>query len=277
MTEFDWHASPELLTRFAADPGTVDDTTAASLEAHLVRCPDCRRALGGHVDPAVITASWDAVAERIDQPRRPLRRSTGVLQASVASPALVAASAVLAVTLLVVVGIAAAVEPSWSVALLVAVAPIGPVAAAVVAFWPTTDPAGSLSVATPLAGGRLPFLRALFATAVSAVAGLLSSVLTPLGSFEAVVWLLPGLAFAAIVIAVATWIEPVRLAVGLGAAWWTACALWVRGRRASALIDAANDVATHALPIAVTCITVIVLASLVTLSRRDAQPNWRTA
>lgn len=277
MTDFDWHAPPELLTRFAAGPGTVDGTTAASLEAHLVRCADCRRGLAGAVDRAMITASWDAIAERIDQPRRPLRRSTGALQASLASPALIAASAMLAATLLVGVGVAAAVEPAWSVALLVAVAPLGPVAAAVVAFWPATDPAGSLSVATPLAGGRLPFLRALFATAVSTLAGLSSSVLTPLGSFEAVVWLLPGLAFAAIVIAAATWVDPVRLAVGLGAAWWTVCALWARGHRAGAVVDAANDVAPHALPIAVTCITVILLASIVTLSRRDAQPNWRTA
>lgn len=276
MTDRDWHVPAGLLTRFWADPSAVDDTTAASLEAHLVRCPGCRRALDGHVDPAVVTASWDAIADRIDQPRRPLQ-SAGALQASLASPALITASTALAAALLAAVGVIAAVEPSWSVALLVAVAPLGPVAAAVVAFWPATDPGGSLSVATPLAGGRLPFLRALFATSVSAAAGLLSGVLTPLGSFEAIVWLLPGLAFAAIVIAAATWVDPARLAIGLGAAWWTLCALWARGHRARDFVDAAGDVADHAAPVAMVCVTVIVLASIVTLSRRDARPNWRTA
>ena len=69
MTDADWHAPPTLLARFAARPRRVDDMTAASLEAHLVACADCRRQLTAAVDPALAAASWDAVADRIDRPR----------------------------------------------------------------------------------------------------------------------------------------------------------------------------------------------------------------
>ena len=72
MTDTDWHAPPGLLARFATDPNALDDTTAASLEAHLVGCPACRGALGGSADPALVTASWEAIAARIDAPRQHL-------------------------------------------------------------------------------------------------------------------------------------------------------------------------------------------------------------
>ena len=274
--DYDWHVPVDRLERYV--DGSSAPIERGSIESHLIACEHCRsnlsavRPTGDAPNDAVLRA----ITDRIDQSRRPLRRSTGALQVSLASPALVAASALLAASLLVMVGLAAAIRPSWSVAVLVALAPLGPVVAAVVAFWPTTDPAGSLSVATPLAGGRLPFVRALFATVVAAVAGVLSSAFTPLGSYEAVVWLLPGFAFAAIVIAAATWTDPMRLAVGLGAGWWTVCALWARGHRTDGMVDAANDLAAHAAAVQVLCLAVIVLAAIVTLSRRDALPNWRT-
>jgi hypothetical protein len=274
--DYDWHVPVDRLERYVG--GASAPIERGSIETHLLACERCRsnlataRSVGRGPNDAVLRA----ITDRIDRSRRPLRRSTGTLQVSLASPALIAASALLAATLFAVVGVAAAIEPSWSVAVLVALAPLGPVAAAVVAFWPTTDPAGSLSVATPLAGGRLPFVRALLATSVSGVAGLVSSAFTPLGSSDAVVWLLPGFAFAAIVIAAATWTDPVRLAVGLAAGWWTVCLLWVRGHRADGIVAAANDLAAHAMPVQMLCIAVIVLASIVALSRRDAQPNWRT-
>ena len=275
--DHDWHVPVDRLERYAG--GAAGRVERDSIEAHLLACEHCRSnlAIGGS-DPSAAThdAMLRAITDRIDQPRRPLRRSTGALQVSLASPALVAASALLTATLLAAVGIAAAIEPSLGVAVLVAMAPLAPVAAAVVAFWPATDPAGSLAVATPLAAGRLPFLRALFATAVSAVASLISSAFTPLGWSESVAWLAPGFAFAAIVIAAATWVNPVRLAVGLGAGWFAVCTLWARRRRTLSTADVVDELATRVVPMLILCLVVIVLASIVTLSRRDAQPNWRT-
>ena len=69
MTNTDWHAPPELLAWFAHDPAALDDMTAASVEAHLVVCDNCRKQMTAAVGPALVTTSWDAIADRIDQPR----------------------------------------------------------------------------------------------------------------------------------------------------------------------------------------------------------------
>ncbi|HUP75686.1 MAG TPA: zf-HC2 domain-containing protein [Acidimicrobiales bacterium] len=274
--DYDWHVPVDRLERYAA--GAAGPIEQDSIEAHLLVCDHCRANLATARQDAAAAhdAMLRAITDRIDQPRRSLHRSTGALQVSLASPALVGASALLATMLLAAVGVAAAIEPRFSIAVLVAVAPLAPVVAAVVGFWPATDPAGALSAATPLAAGRLPFLRALFATAVSAAAGLISSAFTPLGWSDSLVWLAPGFVFAAIVIAAATWMNPLRVAVGLGAGWCVVCTLWARGHRSLATVDAVNELATHGARIQIVCVVVIVVASIVTLSRRDAQPNWRT-
>ena len=87
---------------------------------------------------------------------------------------------------------------------------------------------------------------------------------------------LPDSVFAAIVIAAATWMNPLRVAVGVGAGWCVICLLWARGHRSLDTVDAIDDFATHGARIQIACLAVIVVASIVTLSRRDAQPNWRT-
>ena len=280
--EDDWHVPIDRLERYAG--GATGRIERDSIEAHLLACEHCRSNIAGARSLAGTTndAMLRALTDRIDQPRRLLRRSTGALQVSLASPPLVVASALLAATLLAAVGIAAVVEPPLGVPVFVAVAPLAPVVAAVVGFWPTTDPAGALSVATPLAAGRLPFLRALVATVVSAAAGLISSAFTPLGWSDSLVWLAPGFAFAAIVVAAATWMNPARLALGMGAGWIAVCVLWARGHRSLATDslaagDSIKDLAAQGARVQIVCLIVIVLASIVTLTRRNAQPNWRTA
>src|SRR4051812_19011263 len=67
----DWHATPEVLARFATAPDAVDDLTAASLEAHLLGCGPCRRAVATAAAGAPVAAAvtWDEIADRIDRPR----------------------------------------------------------------------------------------------------------------------------------------------------------------------------------------------------------------
>lgn len=273
----DWHAPADRLERYLA--GATEPIERHSIEAHLLVCGQCRSNLAAVRPPpgAAHDTVLRAITDRIDRPRRPLRHSTGALLVSLASPPLVIATVLLAAALVAAVGVATAINRPVGVAVLIAAAPLAPVAAAVIAFWPATDPAGSLSIATPLAGGRLPFLRALIATTISAVAGLISSGFTPLEWSESVVWLAPGFAFAAVVVAAATWINPMRLALGLGVGWLVVYALWVRGHRTVATVDAVNDLATRGAQVQMICVAVITLASIVAMSRRDAQPNWRTA
>ena len=80
-----WHVPPALLARFADDSGTVDDVIAASIDAHLLACAECRHGLTAVAAPGLAATSWAAVADRIDRPRttvleRILRRLIGVLR-----------------------------------------------------------------------------------------------------------------------------------------------------------------------------------------------------
>ena len=52
MTDTQWHASSAVLAEFAFDPAAIDDMTAASIEAHLVTCPECRRQMTMTADPS---------------------------------------------------------------------------------------------------------------------------------------------------------------------------------------------------------------------------------
>ena len=273
----DWHVPVDRIERYerVESPPTERD----SIESHLLGCELCRAVLATarQSTPTAEDAALRAVLDRIDRPRRPLAWGTSALQVSLASPQLVAATAGLAALLLVAVGSAAAVEPRLGVAMLIALAPLAPVAAAVAAFWPASDPAGALSAATPLAGGKLPFLRAVFATAFSALAGLLGSAFTALGWSESIAWLAPGFAFAAIVIAAATWIDPRTVAIGMSVAWLGGCSLWLQELRRTAVLDAFDDLATNAAPVQVGCMAVIALGTVVAFQRREARPNWRTA
>lgn len=273
----DWHVPVDRLVRYAG--GDANPIERDSIEAHLLACDHCRSNLttarpsaGGSHDATLL-----AITNRIDHPRRPLRGATGSLRVSIASPSFVLASTLLVSSLVIIVAISNAFMPRWSALVLILIAPLAPVAAAAIAFLPTTDPAGSLAVATPLAAGRLPFIRAMFGTAVSALAGFLSSAFTPLGWYDSVAWLAPGFAFAAIVVAGSTWVHPVHMAVGLGTGWAAICAVWARGQRNLVTVDAVNALVTRGARVQVACLVVIVLATLVTLSRRDSQPNWRTA
>ena len=58
---------PTLLARFAADPATVDDVAAASVEAHLIACADCRPGPGRRRRPGA------SVSDQLGRRRRPDR------------------------------------------------------------------------------------------------------------------------------------------------------------------------------------------------------------
>ncbi|MBA3742280.1 MAG: zf-HC2 domain-containing protein, partial [Sporichthya sp.] len=72
-----WHLDDESARRYA--DGTAGQPFAASAEAHLTACADCRGLLVPLVDRVRVEAIWDVVAERVDAPRpgpveRALRR-----------------------------------------------------------------------------------------------------------------------------------------------------------------------------------------------------------
>jgi len=238
MTNTDWHAPPDLLARFAHNPAALDDMTAASVEAHLVVCADCRGQMAAAVSPALVTASWDAIADRIDQPR-PARLErvlhgigvgSGFGRLLAATPALQGAG-LLAICVLaagaVVLSLTADAEGPFLV-----MAPLVPLAAVAASFAPAADPAGEAAVATPMHGAGLVIRRAIAVVGITfGVLGAAALALPDLGP-TAAAWVLPALAMALGTLALGTWLR-VEVAVGVLTSAWllgVSSVWWLAGR-----------------------------------------------
>ena len=272
MTNTDWHAPPDLLARFAHDPAAVDDMTAASVEAHLVVCADCRRQMTAAVNPALVTASWDAIADRIDQPEpalleRVLHRigvGSGLGRLLAATPALQGAG-LLAICVLAAGAVAVSRTTDAEGPFLV-LAPLVPLAAVASSFAPAADPAGEAGVATAVHGAGLVVRRAVAILGVTfGVLGAAALALPDLGS-AAAAWVLPALALALSTLALGTWLR-VEVAVGvLTGAWllgvWSVW--WLTGRD----IPLA-DSATFAFTGQMTALAAAVVAATIAATRRD--------
>lgn len=233
MTSTPWHAPPELLERFTSDPGGLDPGVAASVESHLVACAGCRTELSARADPAAIDASWDAVADRIDQPRASVLEwlltrlgvDSGPARLTAATPALRTSGlmAVLAVTAAAVVA-ARHADADGPFLLL---APLVPLALVAVTFSAALDPVGEAGVATPMHGAGLVVRRSVSVLLVAFAVLLIGSLATPeLGSVS-FAWVLPGLALAVGSLALGTWVR-IDVAAGSLAFIWSAGLLTLR-------------------------------------------------
>ena len=225
MTSTTWHAPPDVLERFAGDPGGLDDVTAASVEAHLVACPDCRRVVARAAAPALVDESWAAIADVIDRPHPNLvERLLELVGLPSTTARLLGATAPLraaglVTTLLLAAGAAALSRQSGADGPFLVLAPLAPLAAVAATFAPVLDPGGEAGVATPLYGAGLVVRRAAAVLSVTFVALGLASLTLPHLSGEAAAWVLPGLALTLGALALGTWTR-IEVAVwSLGATW----------------------------------------------------------
>lgn len=208
-----WHATSELLARFATAPASIDGVTAVSLEAHLLDCNQCRRAVAAAAEPAAVDAGWDAIADRIDRPRPTLAERllvrllpTHVTRVVAATPAL-RLSWLLAFTVVVAAVVLVGRQAGTDAPFLV-LAPLVPLAGVAVSFGPAPDPAGETAVATPLYGAALLLLRTAAVLATSMVvlgAGALS---LPGLEWRDAGWILPAVALTFGALALSTWVAP---------------------------------------------------------------------
>ena len=274
----EWHLSDVDLGRYSAL--AMRTFELASVESHLMACARCRAALPDNRPASPATGygrdvAWDRIAERIDRSRfsRGVHRS--VFRFSFASPELLATTLGLAAALVFVVGVVALSAQSRSVPVLLALAPLLPVCGAVLAYRPAADPVGAMASATPFASGRLPLIRAVYASSISFAAGVVATALVPDGRSTLILWLLPGLAFTAIVLAVGTWIDPSSAAFGLTVTWVGAVGLWA-ARRQVFDGEALRELLIDRPAVQATFLTAAVLGGLICVARRDSLPNWRT-
>jgi hypothetical protein len=220
-----WHAADDLLVRYVrGDAGAVQ---GASLEQHLVHCADCRTRIATHVDAAPLGAVWARIQEQAQAPAPSLVERV-LIRLGVSEPDALLVSVApslrtswlfgLAVTL-GFVGLSAAYGGSRGLALFLLVAPLVPVAGVAFAYGPDVDPAYEVGVAVPYPAARLLLLRSGAVLATSLPLVLAAALLVPALSWTAISWLLPALAFTAVMLAASTWTKPTVTGVALGIVW----------------------------------------------------------
>lgn len=272
MTNIDaWHVSDHELERYANH--RIPAFSRASVEAHLLDCATCRSAIAAVRDPG--DAMWIRIADRIDQPGRPMRSSTTALQVSTASPLLIAATLAVGVAVILGVGVVSVVAPRVSLPLFVLLAPLAPVLGVVLAFQTRIDPAGELAAATSLASGRLPFMRAALSSGVALVAVAFASLFVAIAITDVAVWLLPGVAASTAVAAMSTWIEPRRVALVLGVFWAGLVTIWSWGPRPRGGRPDLGDFVGERPSVQVGLAVLATCCGTIAYLRRNELPDWR--
>jgi hypothetical protein len=213
-----WHAAPHLLERFATEPDTLDNVTASSLEEHLIACEPCRRAVAAAADPALLSTSWDSIADRVDRPRPSLAERflawffpDDMARVVAATPALQLSW--LAAIVAVIAAVVVASRSADALAPFLAIAPLVPLAGVAISFGPAPDPAGEAAVATPMHGAGLVLRRTIVVLATSVALLLAASAALPVLEWRAVGWLLPAIGLSAAALALSTWFAPITATV----------------------------------------------------------------
>lgn len=241
-----WHAPSDTLVQFARSPETIDEVMAASVEQHLVACAECRAVVAGATDSALLRRSWAEIVDVIDQPHqnhleRLLDRGgmpTHLARIVGSTPQLRVAW--LATTMLLAAAAVAAARDMGSDAPFLVIAPLVPLASALLVFLPTEEPGGEAALGTPMYGAGL-LLRRVVAILVPtflilAVVGLAQPDLTAGGA----AWVLPGLALALASLALSTMMRASTATATLGFGWvLLVAAAATLGDRAAPLAESA--------------------------------------
>ncbi|SFO16537.1 Putative zinc-finger, partial [Streptomyces sp. cf124] len=217
-----WHADDGDLREYAH--GTLAAPRLWSVETHLAACADCRAALSAHVPPAEISAGWARLDAALDAPRPgPVESLLVRLGVADHTARLLAATPVLrrswlgavVLTLLLAVGVGVAASPL----LLLATAPLLPLAGVAVSFGPALDPTYETAVVAPMHTFRLLMVRTVAVLATTTALSALASLALPSFGLAALGWLLPALALTSTGVALTARLGPVLAPVLVGTGW----------------------------------------------------------
>jgi hypothetical protein len=229
-----WHTDGGLLDAYA--DGSVDHARAASVEAHLLACADCRRLVGDRVDPARGDAVWTEIIDKVDRPKVRLiervLRGLGV-PAHTARVLVATRSIQLSWLLGVAVVLAFAVMADsigrQSMLPFLIAAPILPVAGVAAAFGPVVDPTYEVTMASPLATTRLLLLRSVAVLGTTTALAGAAALALPGLEWTAAAWVLPALGLTAGTLALATVTTTERAAAAITMSWLTTVLVSVGG------------------------------------------------
>ena len=241
-----WHIEASTIESYRDN--TLSPASAASLEAHVMACADCRAQIAGGPDTGRAAKNWSGIAERVDAVRRsPLERlleaiglREHVVRLLVLTPAF---SAAWLGGLALVCGLAVMMASDPGVArgdrgmfAFLVIAPVLPVIGVAIAFSRRTDPSYEITLASPISAFELLVIRAAAVLATSVPMSVLVSLAMPRSGWTAVTWLLPALGLTATTLALGRWL-PIRVAAGgLSAVWFSAAFITARSESATQLI-----------------------------------------
>lgn len=231
-----WHIAGEQIDDYLSD--RLDGPAAASVEAHLIACGECRSQLARRTPAAVLAASWHALECTVDaEPGGGAERLLARAGVSQRHRRLLAPTVPLRLAWLG--GIAAA---SASATLLVRDPPAGsslgalvyltlaallPVASVAASLATASEPAPEVAVAAPLGVAQVLGLRASAVLLVTIAISLAAGALLPGPWIESAVWLLPSLAMCTLTTLLSGRLGPVPAATVVGAVWISGVAVWV--------------------------------------------------
>ena len=220
-----WHLDEATLRAYVdGHPLTV---VGASVEAHLVDCPDCRDLLGGLMSHRVVDRAWTGIRARVEAPHRSIAerlvRWCGVSAASarllVAVPAFRGAWLLGMFVVSLFAGAAALYAGEYGVTLFLVVAPLAPVAGVAASFGGDADPCHELVTVTPHSAVRLLLLRTAGVLATSLPITVLAGLLLPGPAWLGVAWLTPAAAGVALTLLLTPVLGSTPVAATLGACW----------------------------------------------------------
>jgi hypothetical protein len=239
-----WHAPTDSLVAYAA--GQLDDTSSASIEAHVMTCGSCRETLADLGEGSRLETVWTAIEARMDEPRAALlERFLGRMGVSEGKARLIAVTPSLQLPWIsaVVMVMGLAVLASYSepgdkaVYVFLVAAPLLPLLGIALSFG-RADPARELTMAAPIR--KLDLLLARAVTVLLVTTAISAAATTALGreDWSVVTWLLPALGLTAGALALSTWVPAQWAAGALSALWVSGAIVSARGSSLHAdLID----------------------------------------
>lgn len=264
-----WHLDGATAEAYTA--GTLDLARAASLEAHVLRCGDCRALIASNEDHDRLERVWVGIVDGIDAPApRPLERLLRALGVRDHTARLIAATPSLQVSWFAAISIAIAFavlaaqgNARGAIAFLV-LAPLIPLAGVAVAYGPGVDPTYEVGTSAPIRGSYLLLVRAsTVLTTTFAVLGAASVAIPGLG-WKAAAWVVPALAVSVVALALSTWLEPLWAGGVTGVAWLAIALGSARGRRG---LPVAERIGAFTAEGQVAFVVVVVVAAAVLLVR----------
>lgn len=218
-----WHIESAVLREYT--DGTLAATQQFSVEAHLMACARCRSVLARFVDHEALGRSWEAVesATSAPAPKGVERALVGVgvsehvARLLAATPSL-RRSWLLGIGAVLALAVGVANGASSGYLFFLAVAPLLPLAGVAAAFGPGVDPTYEIGLAAPMRSFKLLLIRAAAVLVATIALGLVAGLFVP-QSWAALAWLLPSLALVTSSLALSTWIQPIRAAVGTALVW----------------------------------------------------------